>query len=243
MNGCNSDDATLYQVSLLQALALGNYNGIVSIDELKKHGDIGLGTFDGLDGEMIMLDGIVYKAKGDGSVEIIDEGTTPFANVVFSNDDIIKTIKAASMKLFNETMELILIDNGVNSPYFIKMNATFDRVVIRSIPKQTPPYRRLADVVSTDQVIWDHEEIKGTVVGLYCPSYMGMTNNVGWHLHFISNDRRIGGHVLDLSTSKAECRITKIGSVHTVIPDRTDFHSLDLSENQKKDIEKIEGTH
>ena len=240
MNGCNPDDATLYQVSLLQALTLGYYDGIITIEELKKHGDIGLGTFNGLDGEMIMLDGVVYKAKGDGSVEMIDDDTTPFANVVFSKDHITKTIRAASMESFIKAMGPILIENGVNSPYFIKIEAMFDKMVIRSVPKQTPPYGRLAAVISTEQVIWEHKNIKGTIVGLYCPSYMGMTNNVGWHLHFISDDRKIGGHVLDQSASKAECRITKISSVHTVIPDKSDFHSLDLSENQKKDIEKIE---
>ena len=51
----------LYQVSLLQSLANGDYTGSVTVGELKQHGDIGIGTFDRLNGEMIMLDGEAHR--------------------------------------------------------------------------------------------------------------------------------------------------------------------------------------
>ena len=83
-----SDRETFFQVSLLQGLTLGDYHGSVSVKELKRKGDIGLGTFDGLDGEMIMLDGSVYKAKGDGTVELADDSETiPFCGITFFDDD------------------------------------------------------------------------------------------------------------------------------------------------------------
>ena len=70
------------QVSLLQGLTFGDYTGSVTVAELKKMGDIGIGTFDKLNGELIMLDGVVYRAAGDGSVEVVsDEETVPFADV------------------------------------------------------------------------------------------------------------------------------------------------------------------
>ena len=231
---------TLFQVSLLQALSLGDYHGTAAIDDLKKHGDIGLGTFDGLDGEMIMLDGIVYKAAGDGSVSVIDDGTTPFANVTFARDDITDTVSANSFKEFEKRMDNILRKEGANSVYFIKINGRFD-ITIRSIAKQNPPYRKLAKVLSEEQVVWDHKGICGTVVGVYCPAYMSMMNNHGWHMHFISDDRRIGGHVLDLGMHDAECLLTKTDSMEIVLPDTGSFQSLDLSQNQEKDIKRIEG--
>jgi acetolactate decarboxylase len=232
---------TLFQVSLLQALSLGDYHGTVAIDELKKHGDIGLGTFDELDGEMIMLDGVVYKAAGDGSVSVIDDGTTPFANVTFAKDDITDTVSADSFKDFEKRMDSILKREGTNSVYFIRIRGKFD-ITIRSIAKQSPPYRKLAEVLSKEQVVWDHKNICGTVVGVYCPAYMSMMNNHGWHLHFISDDRRIGGHVLDLSFDDTECLLTKTDSMNIIIPGTGPFQSLDLSQNQEKDIKSIEGS-
>ena len=54
---------TMYQVATLQSLMVGNYDGFVSVGELRKHGDIGVGTFERIDGEMIVLDGTVYQAR------------------------------------------------------------------------------------------------------------------------------------------------------------------------------------
>ena len=233
--------SSLFQVSLLQALSLGDYHGTVTIDELKKHGDTGLGTFDGLDGEMIMLDGIVYKAAGDGSVLVIDDGTTPFANVTFAKNDITDTVSADSFKDFEKRMDCILREEGANSVYFIKINGRFD-ITIRSIAKQSPPYRKLAEVLSKEQVVWDHKNICGTVVGVYCPAYMSMMNNHGWHLHFVSDDRNIGGHVLDVSMKNVLCKFTSVDKLELILPDRPSFHSLDLSVDQNKDIKKIEGS-
>lgn len=51
-------------------------------------GDIGIGTFDKLNGELIMLDGVVYRAAGDGSVEVVsDEETVPFATLYYRYND------------------------------------------------------------------------------------------------------------------------------------------------------------
>ena len=238
----NRRRTSLFQVSLLQALSLGDYRGTVTIGELKEHGDIGLGTFDGLDGEMIMLGGVVYKAAGDGSVSIAeDDVTTPFANVTFANDDIADTVSAESFREFEKKMRTALDRNGINSVYFIRIHTVFSSITVRSIGRQSPPYRKLAEVLSEEQAVWDHTNIRGTVVGVYCPAYMNMMNNHGWHLHFISDDRRVGGHVLDLAFDDAECLLTKTDSIDVIIPDTETFRSLDLSQDQERDIRSIEG--
>ena len=139
-------------------------------------------------------------------------------------------------------MDDILKREGANSVYFIKICGRFDDITIRSIAKQSPPFRRLALVLSEEQVIWNHRNICGTVVGAYCPVYMSMMNNHGWHLHFISDDKKIGGHVLDLSFDDTECLLTRTDSMEVIIPDTESFQSLDLSQDQEKDIKKIEGS-
>ena len=213
------------------------------VGELKKNGDIGIGTFDSLDGEMIMLDGTVYKASADGSVSVMgDDAKTPFANVTFAADDLSKTVSATSMKGLNDKLDRIVASVGINSVYYIRLSGTFNSIRLRSVPKQKRPYRKLADALSLEQVEWTLKDVRGTVVGLYCPSYMSAVNNHGWHLHFISDDRKKGGHVLDLSVTEGECVFTKVDSLKIVLPDNGSFHSLDLSRDQERDIKKIEGT-
>ena len=52
----------MYQVSTLQALMLGYSRAVIPVSELLNHGNIGLGTFKDVDGEMIVLDGSCYRA-------------------------------------------------------------------------------------------------------------------------------------------------------------------------------------
>ena len=236
-------DSMLYQVSLLQALALGEYDGFITIGELRSNGNIGIGTFDGLDGEMIMLNGIVYKASADGSVTALDDDAkTPFANVTFASDDLSKNVTARSLKELSDELDSTVASEGINSVYFIRLDGLFDSIRVRSVPKQKRPYRRLADALTSEQVEWTLKDVRGTVVGLYCPSYMSAVNNHGWHLHFISDDRKKGGHVLDLSVKEGGCAFTAVDALKIVLPDDHSFHSLDLSVDQEKDIKRIEGT-
>ncbi len=58
----------IYQVSTLQALALGYTRSVVTVEQLLEHGDTGLGTFQDVDGEMIVVDGVCYQAKQDGGI-------------------------------------------------------------------------------------------------------------------------------------------------------------------------------
>src|SRR5215510_12019818 len=71
---------TLYQVSTATALVEGIYQGAVRIGTLREHGDLGLGTFENLDGEMVILNGHFFQVRSDGSVrECDDDVLSPFA--------------------------------------------------------------------------------------------------------------------------------------------------------------------
>ena len=86
--------AFMYQVSTLQALAKGDFYGNATVEELLANGDIGLGTFEAVDGEMIVLDSICYRAKADGTVEITDASdATPFASVTYLNKELTFELK------------------------------------------------------------------------------------------------------------------------------------------------------
>ena len=50
------DDDVLFQVSTIDALMQGVFDGFYSFNDLMAQGDFGIGTFDALEGEMIALD-------------------------------------------------------------------------------------------------------------------------------------------------------------------------------------------
>ena len=236
----SADDDRMYQVSLLQALAAGDYHGLASMDELKEHGDTGIGTFDRLDGEMIMLDGSVFKASGDGSVQEVREDTSPFACVGRFRCDSSVRISADSFADMTAGLDRSIHDRR-NMVHMLRIDAVFDSVEIRSVPGQSEPYEPLAKTLAEQQRVWTHRDICGTAIGVYCPSYLRTVNNSGWHLHFISDDRHIGGHILDLSLSDAECRLCRFGGLEIRLPDNDRFSSLDLSDDMRDDIRRIEG--
>ena len=238
---------TLYQVSLLQDLMFGDYTGSITVGELKQHGSVGIGTFDGLNGELIMLNGVVYRAAvGENdtcSVTVVEDSeTVPFANTANMKTDFTATgLTADSM----DAMKTFLTNNtnahGANSMYFAVIHAKFSSLTVRSEYAQSEPYKPLAKVLETDQREWTRSDVTGTIVALYCPVYLDKVNTPGWHLHFISDDRSFGGHVLDLSVSDAKADFNKLTNFVMVTPDTERFQGFDFSKDQSDDIAQVEG--
>ncbi len=239
------DRETLYQVSLLQGLTFGDYHGSISVGELKKKGDTGIGTFNALNGELIMLDGVVYRAAGDGSVEAVpDDETIPFSNVTFFDKDETQAIASADeindIKSLTAMLDEKVASLGENRFYVIRIDGKFDKMNVRSELAQSEPYKPLAEVLETDQTFFDYENIEGTVVGLYCPPYMSSLNATGWHLHFVSKDKTKGGHILGLDIADAELSWDYTEGFKVKLPDSEMFADFDLTIDQSEDIEKVE---
>lgn len=236
------DRETLYQVSLLQGLTLGDYHGSVSVATLKTKGDTGIGTFDRLHGELIMVDGVVYRAAEDGRVSVVpDQETVPFADVTFFEADERRALQ--SVKDFAALRALLdkrVQELGPNRFYMIRLDGLFREMHVRSERAQSEPYRPLAAVMDKDQTLFDHKDIRGTVVGLYCPVYMDHLNVPGWHLHFVSKDRTQGGHVLELSVAEAELSWDYTGGFAMLLPENQMFRNFDFTANQAEDIRKVE---
>lgn len=205
--GCSYADTSksdrLFQVALLQSLMQGEYDGIVTVGELKQYGDTGIGTFQGVNGDMIVLDGTVYRAIWDGSVEVApDDETVPFSNVTFFDAYIkAENVNADSSNELKSILNSIVRKHGRNQFYMAKVTGLFSSILVRSELEQKKPYKPLNDALKTDQREFTYSDIKGTIVALYCPDYMNGLNSMGWHLHFISEDRQKGGHVLDLAVN------------------------------------------
>lgn len=227
---------TLVQFSTIESLLAGNYDGFESISTLKENGDIGIGTFDELDGELVMIDQKVYKIKDTGNTEEVNNTIkTPFAAVTYFDKDISKQL----MNIGNYDslkQELDKLITNRNLFYAFRVDGTFQNTKVRSVPKQKKPYPILSEVTK-DQPTFEYQNIKGSLVGFWCPEYVGGINVPGYHLHFISEDRTKGGHLLDISFEKAD-----------VSADVTNTFSMDLSQsnvagqinNVTTEIEKVE---
>ncbi len=194
------DRDVLYQVSAMDLLMNGSYGGIISVKDLKAHGDFGIGTFDGLDGEMIVLNGIVYQATSDGKVHIMnDSASIPFADVTFFDAD--RSVALAGQ--YNVTTLTAGLGEKLpsqNEFYAIRIHGTFPYLKLRSPPVQEKPYPVLSEALKS-QSIFEMHNITGTIVGLYTPAYAKGVGWPGYHFHFISDDGQTGGHVLELTAN------------------------------------------
>ncbi len=234
------DRDTLYQVSTIDALMQGVDDGILPIAELKKHGDFGIGTFDALDGEMILLDGVVYQAKADGHIyQAADNLTTPFATVTYFDRDLaLTTDKTMNLSDFSSTMAGRLPTG--NMIYAVKLHGTFPMMTVRAIPAQHKPYPTLAEA-SKMQAVYRYSNTTGTVVGFSTPVFFSGLNVAGYHLHFISDDHSIGGHILDCivpSNTTVDYDITPEFTM--TLPTSGDFTGVNLSQDLSTDLAKIE---
>ncbi len=187
---------TVSQTSTITALLEGCYDGVETCGALKERGDLGIGTFDRLDGEMILLDGAVYQARADGAVlRAPDSARVPFASVTRFGTPPMKVLGACGdLDALKAKLDALRPEGG-NLFYAIRVEGVFDRVKFRSVPAQTKPYPKLTEVAAR-QPVFEKSGIRGTLVGFWCPEYAKTLNLAGYHLHFISDDRKSGGHLL-----------------------------------------------
>ena len=239
---CTATAESIYQVALLQSLAQGYFDGSMTVGDLKTHGDTGIGTFDGLNGEMIVLDGVVYQAIGDGSVVVpADDETVPFSNVTFFEEDITLPLSGiADMSYLQAALNEVVREHGANLFYMVKIPGTFSFIKVRSEFKQEKPYRNLDVALAADQNEFDFENIRGTMVGLYCPDYMGDLNSVGWHFHFLTEDLARGGHVLQVGVGEATALLDATPGFELFLPEEKAFQDMELSRDMDEAIHKAE---
>jgi acetolactate decarboxylase len=211
----------LFQVSTIDALALGLFQGALDYGDLKHQGDFGLGTFEGLDGEMIALDGRFFQARPDGSVRRVDgKATTPFAAVThFAAEVKLPVAQPASMAQITAQLDQVLSRNLF---YAIKIHGRFASILNRSVSKQSPPYPPLATVIA-GQTLFPDRNVTGTLVGFRSPALAKGLQPVGYHFHFIADDEKSGGHALDFEIAGGTVEIGVIRQHSTYAPLTPEF--------------------
>lgn len=236
-------DNKIYQVATLQSLILGYFKKVIDVDELLKHGNIGLGTFENVNGEMIVVDGHCYQAKNDGSVTEVEKTMgVPFAAVEKLNGDRKFAIdKADSIDELKTILNNKIEEKfGLNSMHIARIDGRYESVSARSESEFASQHIELKKVLSNTQKDFYFKNVEGTIVALYYPDYMDGINAPGWHFHFVSNDRKHGGHVFDLRLSNATVVIDKISNIEIKLPCEPSFDTYSLKQASNKDIKLVE---
>lgn len=235
--GCASlpaQQGVVFQNAPIDALTAGCYDGTLSIGKLRSHGDFGIGTVDRLDGEMLALDNKFYQVKSDGKVyELSDTDKTPFAVVTFFlPKQKISLDKQMDYRELTDYLDGLLISRNIF--YAVKIEGRFETIKVRSVLRQDKPYPPLSEAIK-NQKVFDYSGIEGTLVGFKFPEYIGGINVADWHFHFISRDKRSGGHLLGLRTRSCAIEIEPLDKIFMQLPDSREFLEYKSSSDKPKD--------
>jgi acetolactate decarboxylase len=244
--GCSQPDnptasrETLTQVSTIDAILGGVYDGVMDFGTLKEYGDFGIGTFEALDGEMVAFDGDFYQVKADGiAYPVADSMLTPFASVTFFDVDCEASLPAGiDYNQLPDFMDSVLPTGNIF--YAIKIEGTFSYVKTRSVPAQEKPYPPLVEVTA-NQPTFEFNNVAGVIVGFLCPPYVAGVNVPGYHLHFLTDSRDAGGHVLEFTVEEAVISVDYTSEFLMLLPgEGSDFYRLDLGQDKQEELEEAE---
>jgi acetolactate decarboxylase len=228
------------QVATIDALLSGVYDGHMSLGTLRRHGDFGIGTFEAMDGEMILLDGKFYKIRVDGKVyrPALSE-RTPFASVTaFVPDSREKISGPTGMKALEAKVNALVPQ--ANRFCALRVHGVFKSVRTRSVPLQTKPYPPLLEVTK-NQPVFTFSNVRGTLLGFRSPAFVKGVNIPGYHLHFLADDLSGGGHVLDYEVAEGTIEADTVNEwLRVYLPASESFGAADLAKDRVSDLQSVE---
>ena len=232
---------TLFQVSTSAALVEGLYQGAVRVSRLLSHGDFGLGTFIDLDGEMVVLDGVCYRVTSDGLVSTIEgDRLIPYAVVTRFAAEF--TMGSQKFKSFSELVAVCdALRSSENAFYAFRVEGTFS--IVKTRVMKAVPHGTGLKAASSGQEEFIFNDQPGTLVGLWSPGFAGSFSVPGYHFHFLSADRKRGGHVLECKATDVTIGGCSMHEMHVSLPETTEFLKADLSRNPSDDLMSAERNH
>ncbi|HQG35448.1 MAG TPA: acetolactate decarboxylase, partial [Syntrophales bacterium] len=217
---------TVYLSAPVNAMLKGFYEENTLLGEVKKHGDFGLGTFNNLDGEMVMLDGTIYRLHADGrTYPVADEVQTPFACVTFWRPTVTEEFEGElDYEAFNALLGRLLPSD--NMFYALRVEGFFKEVQVWSVSRQEN-YQPLNEDDHNRPAL-TYKNIAGVLAGFYTPKFIRSLNFPGFHLHFLTADRQYGGHLHACRTAKIEIGIQFIQQLQLDLPMTIDYLTAHL---------------
>lgn len=236
------DHHSMFQLSTSGAIVEGLYQGALTVGDLRRHGDTGLGTFEDLDGELILVDGVCFQARSDGTVTLApDTALTPFATVVAFVADTEQDV--LNVESFDDlTRELDLMRSTDNDFFAWRIAGHVQALRARTACRHAPG-TALVDAVA-DQAIFNLTNVHVDIVGFWSPAYAEAVTIPGYHLHAVTADRAHGGHVFDVRADELHVAMHRVSDLHLALPETQEFLQARLSGDTASALNATErGTH
>lgn len=237
------DENQMYQVSTLQALAMGYTRSVITAEELLQYGDTGLGTYKDVDGEMILVDGKCYRANVNGVVEKVplDTGIS-FCSVTFLRKERCEMIPSPlDIDGLKSWLDVKIEEKfGLNSMHMVRIDGYFEEIYARSEEPYRSQHISLKEILGRTQKDFIFRKLKGTLICVYFPDYMDGINASGWHFHFVSEGRTLGGHVFQMKMREGKSIIDKIQNLQIQLPTEPAFDTYSLKNASKAEIRQVE---
>ncbi len=229
---------TIFMVSPINAIIEGLYETSLSLGELKQHGDFGIGTFNDLNGELVLVDGVVHQLDINGDAQkVSDQEKTPFAAACFFEPFSVEDIQTPlDYREFNAFLDRCL--PSPNMLYAIKIEGLFSHVRTRSVPKTDNHTPLVEATAHQKESIFD--DVRGTLIGFYTPGFIPSVNVPGYHFHFITADCSRGGHLLECVLTSGRLSIQICSQLNLNLPMTLDYLSADFQRDAEKDLKKAE---
>ena len=233
------DHHTLWQLSTSTAVVEGVFGGALQVKDLIDHGDFGLGTFEQLDGEGILLDGVCWQVRADGSViKAPQEEAIPFW--VATHFEAERHLTVSAIQSLQELGEQIdPVRPGANFFVAIRVKGVFEQVEMRTVSR-VPEGMGLLEA-SNNQTTFKAENVSGSLVGFWSPTHNTSLNIPGYHFHFLADDHTSGGHVLDVKADALEVELDFQSNLRLALPETKQFLEADLSRDISEDLHQAEG--
>ncbi len=234
------EDNHIYQFSLLNALMDGVSETGITVSKLKSMGNQGLGTFTRMNGELLFLDGVVYQLEAEGNIrEAADDDQIPFAVSTQFAPQRTKQVQFKDKYDLDHALDGFN-DHAGNLFMTYRINGQFDYLKCRTVRGQQFKGEPLSEL-GKRQSVEEYESIDGTVIGFRTPKNWQGFNVAGEHLHFISSDRKAGGHVLEMTTKREiEMQMAVASNVHIELPTNEDFNKAHLVTDDEG-VNRVEG--
>lgn len=228
----------LYISAPVNALVEGLYREDTTIADILRRGDFGLGTFNDLDGEMVVMDGRVYQLRSDGfAYDVPPETRTPFACVNFFTPYSVEEVTGAiEYQQLNALFDRLIPSH--NMVYAIRLDGHFDYVRTRSVPRQDS-YKPLVEV-AREQPEFEFHQVSGSMVGYWTPTFLQSVAVPGYHLHFLTEDRQHGGHLLECRPNGVKISLHHIPRIELGLPMTLDYLTADLTRDTQADLREAE---
>ena len=233
-----SDSREIFLASSMRALLEGCFDGTITMGEVMRHGDFGLGTFDALDGEMVACDGRFFQALSDGTVRPVDPSqTTPFATVLYFQP----THRLELAGLHDFASLTAAVRDGLPRPgqiHALRVRGEFSSVEVRVVHKESKPYPGLGDL---QQSFYQRAPVRGTVVGFNFPPEAQSLEGPEFHLHFLSDDHAFAGHLTALAGVDLTVEMSVASQLRVALPPGREHDADGLTADQIAAMHRVEG--